>query len=117
MMTLLLLLLLLLLLQVMSFESEAEMLKRWTSLVLETDPDIITGDKAASQVDEPKFDRPTDKACLCGTMEVFNCACRRWWGLAWYLATHPATVTQDRTASDDRMFIINSVYLIHRAPV
>jgi DNA polymerase elongation subunit (family B) len=29
--------------QVMSFESEAEMLKRWTSLVLETDPDIITG--------------------------------------------------------------------------
>jgi DNA polymerase elongation subunit (family B) len=30
-------------LQVMSFESEAEMLKRWTSLVLETDPDIITG--------------------------------------------------------------------------
>jgi DNA polymerase elongation subunit (family B) len=34
----------LLCLQVMSFESEAEMLKRWTSLVLETDPDIITGD-------------------------------------------------------------------------
>eukprot|EP00882_Tetradesmus_deserticola_P012278 GHRQ01013012.1.p1 GENE.GHRQ01013012.1~~GHRQ01013012.1.p1 ORF type:complete len:524 (+),score=217.75 GHRQ01013012.1:79-1650(+) len=29
--------------EVMSFESEAEMLKRWTSLVLETDPDIITG--------------------------------------------------------------------------
>lgn len=30
-------------LQVMSFESEADLLKRWTSLVLETDPDIITG--------------------------------------------------------------------------
>jgi DNA polymerase elongation subunit (family B) len=30
-------------LQVMSFESEAELLKRWTSLVLETDPDVITG--------------------------------------------------------------------------
>jgi DNA polymerase elongation subunit (family B) len=29
--------------QVMSFESEAELLKRWTSLVLETDPDVITG--------------------------------------------------------------------------
>ncbi|WIA42723.1 hypothetical protein OEZ86_008668 [Tetradesmus obliquus] len=29
--------------EVMSFESEAEMLNRWTSLVLETDPDIITG--------------------------------------------------------------------------
>jgi DNA polymerase elongation subunit (family B) len=27
----------------MSFESEAELLKRWTSLVLETDPDVITG--------------------------------------------------------------------------
>lgn len=29
--------------QVMSFEAEADLLKRWTSLVLETDPDIITG--------------------------------------------------------------------------
>lgn len=29
--------------EVMSFESEAELLKRWTSLVLETDPDVITG--------------------------------------------------------------------------
>lgn len=27
----------------MSFDAEADMLKRWTSLVLETDPDIITG--------------------------------------------------------------------------
>jgi hypothetical protein len=30
----------------MSFDNEAEMLKRWTSLVLETDPDIITGQQA-----------------------------------------------------------------------
>eukprot|EP00878_Enallax_costatus_P012125 GHUV01012659.1.p1 GENE.GHUV01012659.1~~GHUV01012659.1.p1 ORF type:complete len:774 (+),score=276.28 GHUV01012659.1:341-2662(+) len=29
--------------EVMSFDVEADMLKRWTSLVLETDPDIITG--------------------------------------------------------------------------
>jgi DNA polymerase elongation subunit (family B) len=27
----------------MSFESEVELLKRWTSLMLETDPDVITG--------------------------------------------------------------------------
>jgi DNA polymerase elongation subunit (family B) len=29
--------------QVMSFDNEQDLLKRWTSLILETDPDVITG--------------------------------------------------------------------------
>lgn len=29
--------------QVMSFEREADLLRRWQSLVLETDPDVIIG--------------------------------------------------------------------------
>jgi hypothetical protein len=109
----------------MSFESEAEMLKRWTSLVLETDPDIITGDNPAYEINECMFVCHIDNAhvwlrsveCEHTTRSSFihSCGCG---GTSLVLETDPDIIPGDQSKkeySKDRLH--DCMYVWHNDKV